>query len=310
MILCMNLNAAIDKTVIVPSFQLDAIHRPEQVTALAGGKGCNVARALKRLGADPVVSGWVGGTAGQFIEQGLNREGIQTAFIYTEFESRTCLSILDPAGGTLTELYENGDPVPPDKIETMLDWFRQSVAAYDAVTLSGSLPPGVPSDFYAQLITLAHEVDVPVLLDTSKDALASGIEARPFLVKPNQHEFASLAGEAEIQTTDAIIKVARAVASRYGTRIVVSLGPEGAIAADETQVLWVHNPQVNAKSAVGSGDCTLAGLTYGFVKGFSFQEALMTGVAAGTANTLTVGAGQFTLDDFERVRAHTTVEAV
>ncbi len=97
MILCVNLNAAIDKTIVVNSFQLGQIHRPEAVKSLAGGKGCNVARALKQFGEEPVVTGWVGGTAGQFIENGLHQEGIQTDFIFTDFESRTCTSILDSA---------------------------------------------------------------------------------------------------------------------------------------------------------------------------------------------------------------------
>src|SRR5512144_1251596 len=90
MILCLNLNAAIDKTIVVSSFEINKIHRPESVLALAGGKGCNVARALKTLKEIPVVSGWVGGFAGQFIERELQQEGIQTDFVHTDFESRTC----------------------------------------------------------------------------------------------------------------------------------------------------------------------------------------------------------------------------
>ncbi len=110
MILCVNLNAAIDKTIVVNSFQMGQIHRPEAVKSLPGGKGCNVARALKQFGEIPVVTGWVGGTAGQFIEEGLNQEGIQTDFVYTDFESRTCTSILDSGSQAMTEFYETGRP--------------------------------------------------------------------------------------------------------------------------------------------------------------------------------------------------------
>jgi fructose-1-phosphate kinase PfkB-like protein len=99
MILCLNLNAAIDKTIVVSSFELNKIHRPELVIALAGGKGCNVARALKTFREVPVVSGWVGGFAGQFIETGLRREGIQTDFVYIDFEWRTgWWWLFDPRG--------------------------------------------------------------------------------------------------------------------------------------------------------------------------------------------------------------------
>src|SRR5512146_40318 len=122
MILCLNLHAAIDKTIVVSSFAVNKIHRPESVVSLAGGKGCNAARALKTLGETPVVSGWVGGFAGQFIENELQREGIQTAFIHTDFESRTCTSILDREKQTMTEIYEIGEPVPLEKINELREF--------------------------------------------------------------------------------------------------------------------------------------------------------------------------------------------
>ena len=194
MILCVNPNAAIDKTVIVRPFRLDAIHRPELVMALPGGKGCNVARALRTLGENPVVTGWVGGFAGGYIEAGLHAEGIETAFIHTEAESRTCLSILDPDGGTLTEIYERGEPVPASDVEALLGLFREAIRGAQAVTLSGSLPAGVPLDFYARLIELARAASVPALLDSSGEALRLGLAAGPHLIKPNRAEFVELAG--------------------------------------------------------------------------------------------------------------------
>ncbi len=304
MILCVNPNAAIDKTVIVSPFQLGKIHRPQTVKALPGGKGCNVARALKTLGETPVVCGWVGGTAGQFIENGLHSEGIQTSFVHTDYESRTCLSIVD--GHTITEIYELGEPIPPEDITAMRDHFRAIIGGYDAVTFSGSLPPGVPVDFYRELIAIANDAGVPTFLDSSQDPLKLGVEAKPFLVKPNEDEAAILTGR-EIQTVVDCIGAARELACRYGSIVVISLGPEGAVAARGDEALHVRNPRVEAKSAVGSGDCTLAGLAYGFTHGFAFEDALKHGIAAGTANTLTIGAGTFTLGDFERVRALVTV---
>jgi tagatose 6-phosphate kinase len=304
MILCVNPNAAIDKTVIVSPFELGKIHRPQGVKALPGGKGCNVARALKTLGETPVVSGWVGGTAGQFIENGLHAEGIQTSFVHVEFESRTCLSIVD--GSTITEIYELGEPISPDDVAAMRNHFRAIVGGYDAVTFSGSLPPGVPTDFYRDLITTANEVGVPTFLDSSKEPLKFGVGAKPFLVKPNDDEAAILTGR-EIHTVVDCMAAARELACRYGSIVVISLGPDGAVAARGDDALHVQNPRVEAKSAVGSGDCTLAGLAYGFTHGFAFEDALKHGIAAGTANTLTIGAGTFTTDDFERVRAQVTV---
>ena len=308
MILCVNLNASIDKTIVVDGFQLGDIHRPEAVKSLAGGKGCNVARALQTFGEKPVVTGWVGGTAGQFIENGLKAEGIACDFVHTDFESRTCTSILDSRNQALTEIYENGDPVPPEKVAEMLAHFQRIVGNYDAVSLSGSIPPGVPQDVYAQLIEIAHEANVPAFLDSSREALLQGVAAKPFLIKPNETEVSILAGR-QLKTLSEFASGASEISIRYETIVVLSMGKEGAMAAKGEEVVHVQNPPVDAQSAVGSGDSMLAGLVYGFAHGFSLAEAVTQGVAAGTANTLSLGAGQFSMGDFEAVRAKVTVQS-
>ena len=300
MILCLNLNAAIDKTIVVSSFEINKIHRPESVIALAGGKGCNVARALKVLGEEPVVSGWVGGFAGQFIESELHQEEIQTDFVHTDFESRTCTSILDRENKTMTEFYEKGEPVSVEKMEELRDHLRKVIGKYKAITLSGSLPPGIPSNFYASVIQIAEEADVLTFLDSSGDALRSGVEARPFFVKPNETEAKSLLGVKSNDSLD-FAQAAVEISTQYKTNVVLSMGSNGAIAAKGHEVFIVKSPRVEAKSAVGSGDCLLAGITYGVLRGFSFEGAVAGGVAAGAANTLTIGAGQFKKDDFEKL---------
>ncbi len=306
MILCVNLNAAIDKTIAVNTFELGKIHRPEAVKSLAGGKGCNVARALQQFGEKPVVTGWVGGTAGQFIENGLRQEGIETDFVYTDFESRTCTSILDNTNQVMTEIYEKGDPVPTVKVDEMLARFAEIVDRYTAVTLSGSIPPGVPHDIYAQLIHIAHKKGVPAFLDSSKEALLRGVAAKPFLIKPNETEVAILA-ERQPTSTEDFAAAAVEISTRYETIVVLSLGKDGAIAAQGSEVIYVRNPQVEAKSAVGSGDCMMAGLAYGFTHGFDLSKAVKYGVAAGTANTLVIGAGQFAMHDFNSIFANIKV---
>jgi tagatose 6-phosphate kinase len=306
MILCLNLNAAIDKTIVVSSFEINKIHRPESVVALAGGKGCNVARALKTLGETPVVSGWVGGFAGQFIENELHLEGIQTDFVHTDFESRTCVSILDHQKQTMTEIYELGESVPLKNINELRDHILATVGKYKAITLCGSMPPGVPSDYYADLIKIARKENVLTFLDTSGDALRKGIEARPFFVKPNETEAKSLLGLSSNEAFDPA-QAASEISTMYKTNVLLSLGADGAIAAKAGEIFVVKNPSVDAKSAVGSGDCLLAGLAYGFLQGLSFEETITCGVAAGTANTLTIGAGKFKIEDFERLRGQVHV---
>ncbi|MEP6775297.1 MAG: 1-phosphofructokinase family hexose kinase [Chloroflexota bacterium] len=310
MILCVNANAAIDKTVIIDRFHLNEIHRPQGVISLPGGKGANVAKALKRLGETPLISGWLGGFNGRFIEAGLQADGIDTAFVYVDFESRTCLSILDPEEGTLTEIYERGDPIPAGKVEELESTFRRSVSTCSAVTLSGSLPLGVPADFYARLTSIANEADVPVFLDSSGDALKQGVEGgNPYLIKPNIKEFVELAGRKaeELADPDELARLVVEVSTRHKTIIALSMGAEGVLVASGSETFRVAPPRTPIKSAVGSGDCLLAGITYGITHGFSLREAARYGAAAGTANALSVGAGMFSTDDFMHVLAQTEI---
>ena len=169
------------------------------------------------------------------------------------------------------------------------------------MTLSGSLPPGVPADFYASVIEIAREANVLTFLDSSGEALRKGAEAAPFLIKPNETEATSLLGVEPTSSMD-FAQAAFEISTRYKANVLLSMGAAGAIAADGREVFSVKSPAVEAKSAVGSGDCMLAGLTYGVLQGLPFQQAVIYGAAAGTANTLTIGAGQFKMDDFERLR--------
>ena len=222
------------------------------------------------------------------------------------FESRTCLSILDPQNHTLTELYEKGDPVPAEKVEEFQQHFAATIQHYTAVTFSGSLPPGVPLDFYRQLIETARSANVPTLLDSSGEALRQGLEAQPTLVKPNEKEIADLTG-CSLSDVNDYRQAALEFVAHYHALVVVSLGAAGALAVKDQSVWQVRPPQLTIKSAVGSGDSTLAGITFGLTQGFAFEEAVRYGVAAGTANALTVGAGVFTLENFQEVLTQVSI---
>jgi tagatose 6-phosphate kinase len=206
----------------------------------------------------------------------------------------------------MTEIYEKGDPIPIEKVSEMLEHFRGIIGKYKAVSLSGSIPPGVPQDIYGQLIMIAHQANVPVFLDSSKEALFKGVAAKPFLIKPNETEVSILSERTLTGFLD-YAQAAAEISQRYETIVVLSLGKAGAIAAND-EVIHVQNPSVNAKSAVGSGDSMLAGLVYGFSRGLALAEAVTQGVAAGTANTLRIGAGQFSMQDFEAIKSQTSVK--
>ncbi len=309
MILCVNLNAAIDKTIVVDHFDLGQIHRPQSVLALAGGKGCNVARVLHTLKHEAVVTGWVGGYAGQFIEAQLQQDGMRTAFVQTAVESRMCTSVVDASNRSVTEIYEAGVPVQPFEVEQLLDLVRQRLDGARFLVLSGSLPPGAPRNIYAQLIEQAHTVGVPVLLDASKDALQLGLLAHPTFVKPNQTELAEIL-QTPLDSVEKQREAAQAVARRYHTTVILSLGKQGALLADGQQMWQAVPPPVKALSAVGSGDSLVAGFVGAVVSGGSLSDALQMGVACGTANTLMLGAGRLQLDDVNTLRPQVALSAL
>ena len=301
MILCVNANAAVDKTILIPGFQLNAIHRPKSVLALPGGKGCNVARAIKNLGGEPLVTGWIGGFTGQFIERGLQTEGIRNEFVHILEESRTCVTIIDPEKETLTEIYEIGSYVSKDEVDSLEQKFGKLLSHAQLVTISGSLPRGVPSDFYAKLVRSAHKANRPILLDSHGFAMKIALEAgRVSLIKLNLEELVGLANQ-DLPDLDTIQRFIAEISRQYKTIAVVTLGSQGAIAGENGRTWLGKPPHVHAISAVGSGDSSLAAWALALNQNKSTIECLRSGVAAGTANALEIGAGRFEKTDYKRL---------
>lgn len=293
MILCVNANAAIDKTILIPGFQLDTIHRPQSVLSLPGGKGCNVARAIKNLGGEVLVTGWIGGFAGQFIESGLQAEGIKNEFVHIQEESRTCVSIIDPEKETLTEIYEKGCYVSKDEVGELEQKFVKLLSQVQLVTLSGSLPRGVPDDIYARLARSAREENRLVLLDSHGVVLNATLETGGVsLIKLNLEELVGLAGQ-DLPDLDAVQKFIAEISRQYNLIAVVTLGSQGALAGKNGQTWFAQPPFVHAMSAVGSGDSSLAAWALAIIQNKSIKDCLRSGVAAGTANTQEIGAGRF-----------------
>ena len=305
MILCMNANAAIDKTVIIPDFQLGGIHRPETVLALAGGKGCNVARAIQCLSGHARVTGWVGGFSGRFIESELEAEGIEHDFIHVQAESRTCLSVIDSLNATFTEIYEPGNQLTEEDVLAMEQKFSALLPLARIVTISGSLPRGVPTDFYSRLIHQASAKRIPVLVDVSGNALASVLDSASIhLLKLNIKEFRDWTGQ-ELPDLESTRKLIAELSIRYDLIMVVTLGADGALAAENGSTWLAQPPRSAILSAVGSGDSSMAAWALGILNHNPITECLKSGVAAGSANALELGAGRFQIqayrDLFEKI---------
>jgi 1-phosphofructokinase len=285
-IVTVTLNPAIDKTLIVPAFKAGATNRATVDRVETGGKGINVARTLKRLGCDVFATGFFGaddrdGTAAMLAEQ-----GIEADFVSVAGETRVNLKLIDPVAGVETEINEPGFEVPAEAIGTLVVKFRALAGKASVMVLSGSLPPGTPADFYAQLVAVAHAEGVQTLLDTAAPALAHGLAARPHLVKPNRAEAEELLG-APIVDEDSLLSAADRILAMGARNVVISLGSDGALSASYDGMWRAYPPAVIARSTVGAGDAMVAALAYGLMKSLPAPDALRLATAASCAAAIT-----------------------
>ena len=290
MILTVTPNAAIDKTYTVEGFGLDRVHRPTEARTVPGGKGINVVRVLKELGRAGVATGFVGGRTGDAILEGLDEERIPHDFVRVAGESRLCIAVVDPASGTQTEVNENGPDISAEEVDAMLRNVTALVPGKDFVVLCGSVPPGVPTSFYGDIIRIAEKAGVRTVLDTSGECLGEAIQSAPFMVKPNIAELSQLAGR-ELLTLEEISRAAKSL-KQYGVTITaVTMGRSGAMVTDGVQAWQATPPEIEFASAVGSGDSFVAAFLDSLLRGESVSTALVAGTAAGAANAAIYGAG-------------------
>ena len=306
MILTVTLNAAVDKTYTVENFTIDRVHRPSSWRIVPGGKGINIARVYRELGGEAVATGFVGGHNGDYILQGMREEGLKCDFVRTAGESRVCIAILDPVGKTQTELNEVGPVVTDEEVQRLKLKFESLVPGMRYVIFSGSTPPGVPNSIYRELTELARHYGVPCILDTSGAPLAEGLEARPFMAKPNAHELSAVVGR-QLGTIEEAAEAACDLNQRGIEIVVVTLGRDGALAATSDGVWRARPPEIPFVSAVGSGDALAAAFVYVFASGGSVLEALRLGVGAGAANAMTFGAGFCRREDIMQLAEQTEI---
>src|SRR5689334_18991207 len=195
MIITVTPNPALDRTLTVPELVFDEMVRASDSRLDLDGKGVNVSKALRSLGAATLMIGFAGGPAGEQLERGLAAQRYATEFTHVAGETRTNTIIIDAATNRYVKANEPGPTLQPDELAAFFAHARERVRPGDLWILSGSLPPGAAADFYAQLVRLVQEHGAHALLDTSGDALRHGSAARPYLVKPNAGEARFLTGQ-------------------------------------------------------------------------------------------------------------------
>ena len=310
MIVTVTMNAAIDRTLTVPNFQRGQRHRASQGLMLAGGKGINVARALKRLGVPVVATGLAGGRTGTRIVEDLTGEGILNDFVRIADESRTSTAVVDPTGGSYTEINEWGPHVEPDELAMLLDKVDYLSRGADFVVFAGSLPRDVEDEFYAEAIRDLNRRQVRAVLDSEGQPLRLGAEAEPYLVSPNQTEAEGLVGQ-ELNDQEDFMMALDRIADLGARNVLITseTGCFGLFREERRRLLFrAEAPRVEPISAVGSGDVLLAGFLAARVAEQPLENALRQAVATGAASTVELGAGRFEPREASRLQAGVRVE--
>lgn len=299
-LLCVAVNAAIDKSYVVSGFQAGGTYRLETTVAVAGGKALNVAKTARLLGvAEVTCTGLVGGRTGDWIRKDLAGRGIREAFLEVPGESREDILVVDPAAGQETRLLEPGLSVDPAAVEALIARVEELAGDSDLVVLAGSLPRGVPADVYARMVQAIRRRGVRTFLDADGEALRCAVAEGPDLVKLNQAEFEEMVGH-RVAAPEELVASGRG-ALRRGA-LVVTLGSRGAVWIGPEGALLAEAPPVTPLMTVGSGDAFLGGYAAAVLRGDDPPQALALGVAAGTANTLCLGPGLVDLGSVEALR--------
>lgn len=310
MIVTVTLNAAVDRTLTVPNFQFGHRHRASASLTGAGGKGLNVARALKRLETPVVATGLAGGRAGDRIVDELALESILSDFVRISDESRTSFGVVNPTAGALTVIYEWGPAVRPEELRMLSDKLHYLARVASYVVFAGSLPRDVENDFYADAIRDLNRRGIRCVLDCEGEPLRLGVEAEPFLVSPNQQEAEDLVGQEFMDEDDFVI--ALDTIADLGARNVL-ITQETACFALLREERQVHRfrasvPRVEPVAAIGAGDVLLAGYLSERFNGRSAGDALRTAVGCAAASVMELGPGRF--DPREAARLAAGVEIV
>jgi len=303
MILTVTLNPALDRVVNVASFRPGKVNLiGKERIRIAGGKGINVSRVVKTLGERTLATGWLGGSQGRIIKRNLDKENIDTDFVFIKEESRLNLTILDPVSDKKTHLVEEGPLISYPEIKNLKEKLKSLAGRTKIVVFSGSIPRGVGEGIYNSLVKLllSYNNRIISILDTRGEALKKGIQAKPFMLAPNKEEMEELVGR-RLSRLEELVEVARPLVKRYVKLIVISGGKGEVLVVGGGGVLILTPPSIKTLNPVGAGDALVAGFAVGLLRGMDLEEIASLGVAAGTASVEKGREGVLSLERIEEL---------
>jgi len=290
MIYTITLNPCLDRHLLVEDLQFDDANRIQEETRYAAGKGVDVSVVLKELGTDSLALGFVGGYSGLEFEGMLINRGIPCDFTQIGQDTRTNIHITNRRTGGQTSLNARGPFIKAVELGLFCQKVRHLSPKPSFVSMNGSLPQGVTAGIYRQLTHWLKEQGARIVLDADGEAFAQGVEAGPYLVKPNVHELGRyLKEDLQNHELSQLVPCCRRVQQRGVEIVALSLGPRGLLVTWQDRALHATTPPVQSVSTVGAGDSVIAGMLYKLAAGRDLREAVRWGAACGTATALTPG---------------------
>ena len=288
MITSVSLNPSIDRTLVVEGFTPGGLNRVVTSSDVAAGKGINVSLTVSALGLDAECVGFMYRDSASLFERRLMVNSTAYDFIWMDGEARTNIKVFDRAAGVVTELNESGHPIDGDSLERMTELVSRHAENSDYMILSGSMPPGCPDDYYRTLINVVEGLGCRCVLDADGERLKRGLEAKPFMIKPNRYELETMTGR-PLKTVSDIRDAARHYIDLGVEVVAVSLGQDGAMILRGDEALFAPKLNIEVKSTVGAGDSMVAGLVAGFMADRELEETFRMGMACATARCMTEG---------------------
>jgi 1-phosphofructokinase family hexose kinase len=301
------LNGTLDRVLLVPGYCAGQTRDAVEQLILPSGKGLNVARTAHAMGNPVLATGLIAGACGHQIRALLHQAHIPERFFWVAGgESRTATIVIDPEAGQTTVVHDLGPDLSPGLWPQIRTHILRAVSGYRWVALCGSCPAGLPDSAYAELCSQLGSRGQHACLDARDAWLASALDERPYLVKCNGQEAARVQ-ERPIGTPAQAIEAAQRWVRRGIAQVVITLGAQGAVAANAAGAWYVRAPHIDPLSPIGSGDALMAGLLLALGQGQTLAEATRYGVAVGTANALCFGSGCCDLDALPMLLQQTSV---
>lgn len=290
MILTVTANVALDRTYVVDHVELGAVHKVRTAFAQTGGKGVNVSRTLAALGCPTVVTGLVGRAGLEEAQRELEAARLDARLYAVDGPPRQTVTVTSHDDDITTAFYELGPTIATSEWNGFEDHLRELLPGAELAVIAGSLPPGAPADALEHLVQSTHAAGVPVVVDAGGATMQAALRAHPTVAKLNREELSATLGHDCVSDRD-VVAGTQALRSAGAQSVIVTLGPDGVIALDGSDVFRVTHP-ARSGNPIGAGDAFSAGFALAITAGRPFRAALREGTAAALGSLRSPIAGQ------------------